>query len=70
MKEYKVIVFEEKGLFAIISGRGKMDPVKFSEFLNFHANGGWRVVTIERELRRKYLLFQVEAMLIILEKNI
>ena len=68
MHQYKVVIFQEAGFFTVIMGQGKMDPIKFGNFLNLHANEGWEVVTIEKENRRKLLLFKVEAMVVVMKK--
>ena len=49
---------------------GKVNPEKFGAFLNVHAAEGFRVVTIEREIRRMLLFFRREAMVCVLEKDI
>jgi hypothetical protein len=69
MKEYKVIVYRE-GLFgSMIFGESKVNPEKMTDFLNDHARGGWRVVTMERERRRELLFFSREAFLITMERD-
>lgn len=70
MKTYKVAIFQEKGLATLLLGAGKMDPIKFADFLNLHAKDGWRVVTIEREIRRAFLFWKREAMVCVLEKDL
>ncbi len=70
MKEYKVIVYREPLLGSLLLGESKVNPVKFSEFLNSNAKEGWRVVTMEREKRRELLLFAREAFLVVLEREI
>jgi hypothetical protein len=37
MKEYKVIIYQESMLSSLFLGSAKVDPIKFSEFLNKHA---------------------------------
>ena len=66
--EYKVEVYQE-GLFgSLLLGQSKVDPEKYSEFLNAMGAQGWRVVTIERERRRMLLLFSREAFVIVFER--
>ncbi|MES2729433.1 MAG: DUF4177 domain-containing protein [Pseudomonadota bacterium] len=66
--EYKVIIYRE-GLFgSIFLGESKVDPVRYTAFLNQHAAEGWRVVTVERETRRALLFFSQEAFLTVLER--
>ncbi len=48
----------------------KVDPVRFSEFLNKNAQQGWRVVTMEGEVRRMLLFFKREAFMVIMEREI
>lgn len=69
MKNYRVAIFQEKGFLTYFFG-GKIDPIRFAEFLNTHASEGYRVVTIEREIRRAMLVFKKEAMVCVLEKDI
>lgn len=70
MKNYKVVIFQERGLATLLLGAGKMDPMKFADFLNIHAAEGWRVVTVEKEIRRAFLFWKREAMVCILEKDL
>jgi hypothetical protein len=69
MKEYKVIIFKESTLGSILLGQSKVDPIKFTNFLNLQAEEGWRVITMEREIRRTLLFFGVESFLVILERE-
>jgi Domain of unknown function (DUF4177) len=69
MKEYKVIVYREPLLGSLLLGESKVNPVKFTEFLNSNAKEGWRVVTMEKENRRELLFFSREAYLVVLEKD-
>ncbi|MEB5696275.1 DUF4177 domain-containing protein [Klebsiella aerogenes] len=56
-------------LGSLLFGASKVDPVKFSEFLNKNAKEGWRVVTMEKDIRRMMLFFKREAYVVILEKE-
>ena len=69
MKEYKAVVYREGLLGNIFLAGSKVNPVKFSEFLNSNAKDGWRVVTMDRESRRALLFFKREAFIVILEKD-
>ncbi|MCO6552342.1 MAG: DUF4177 domain-containing protein [Gilliamella sp.] len=69
MKEYKVVVFQESALSSLILGSAIANEVKFSEFLNKHAQEGWRVVTMEKDLRRLFLFWTREAYLIVMERE-
>ncbi|PIT59921.1 DUF4177 domain-containing protein [Snodgrassella alvi] len=69
MKEYKVIIYQESMLSSLFLGSAKVDPIKFSEFLNKHAQQGWRVVTTEKDMRRMLLFWNREAYVVIMEKD-
>lgn len=70
MKTYKVIIYQEGGLSSFIFGSAKVKPEKMTAMINEEAEKGWRVVAVEKEMRRMGLLWQREAFLIILEKDI
>lgn len=68
--EYKTVIYKE-GLFSsILLGSAKVDPERLSETLNQYGRQGWRVVTMERESRRAFLIFRREAFLVVLERVI
>ena len=67
--EYKAIIYQEGMLGSLILGGGKVDPLKFSEFLNINANNGWRVVTMEKDIRRMLLFFKREAYVVIMMRE-
>ena len=69
MKEYKVVIYQEGMLGSLILGQSKVDPVRFSEFLNSNAIEGWRVVTMEKDIRRMLLFFKREAFLVLMERE-
>lgn len=69
LKEYKVVVYREGLLGSLFLQGSKVDPLKFSEFLNKNAEDGWRVVTMEREVRRMLLFFSREAFMVIMERD-
>ena len=69
MKEYKVVLYQESALSSLILSTAKVDPAKFSAFLNQHAREGWRVVTMEKDVRRMFLFSQREAYLVIMERE-
>lgn len=66
--EYKVIIYREGLLGSIFLAGSKVDPERFSEFLNRNAREGWRVVTMERESRRTLGFWSREAFMVILER--
>lgn len=68
--EYKVAIYREPLLGSIFLGQSRVDPERYSDFLNRNAAQGWKVVTIERELRRELLFFKREAFLTILEREV
>lgn len=69
MKEYKVVIYQESLLSSLFFGAAKVNPIKFSEFLNKQPPEGWRVVTMEKDLRRMLLFFKREAYVVILERD-
>lgn len=69
MMEYKVVIYQEGMLGSLLLGASKVDPVRFGEFLNRNAREGWRVVTMEKDIRRMLLLWKREAYLVILERE-
>lgn len=67
--EYKVVVYQE-GLFgSLFLGNSKVDPLKLSEFLNRNAAEGWRVQTMEKDIRRMLLFFKREAYVIVMVRE-
>ncbi|HGP0981473.1 DUF4177 domain-containing protein [Klebsiella aerogenes] len=69
VKQYKAVIYQEGMLGSLLFGASKVDPVKFSDFLNKNAKEGWRVVTMEKDIRRMMLFFKREAYVVILEKE-
>jgi hypothetical protein len=69
MKEYQVILYTEGMFGSFFLGSSRVDPERFSAFLNRHASDGWRVVTMEREIRRMLLFWEREAFLVIMERD-
>ena len=66
--EYKVAIYREGMLGSLFLGGSKVDPVKFSEFLNRNGDEGWEVVTMEREIRRMLLFFSREAFMVVMKR--
>lgn len=56
-------------LGSLFLGESKVNPMKFTEFLNKNGADGWEVVTIEREVRRMLLFFSREAFLVVMKKS-
>lgn len=69
MKEYKVVIYQEGMLGSLLLGQSKVNPVKFTHFLNSNAKEGWRVVTMEKDIRRMLLVFSREAYVVIMERE-
>ena len=69
MREYKVVIYQEGMLASLFLGAAKVDPIKFTAFLNRNAAEGWRVVTMEKDIRRMLLFWTREAYVVILEKE-
>ncbi len=67
--EYKVAIYRESMLGSLFLGGSKVDPVKFSEFLNANGAQGWEVKTMEREDRRMLLFFNREAFLVVMQRE-
>jgi len=69
MREYKAIVYQEGMFGSLFLGQSKVNPVRFSEFLNANAQDGWEVVTMEKDIRRMLLLFKREGYIVILKRE-
>jgi hypothetical protein len=67
--EYKVALYRENLLGSLFLAGSKVDPVRFSEFLNRNGEQGWEVVTMERESRRMLLFFSREAFMVIMKRE-
>lgn len=70
MKEYKVVIYQEGALASMFLGAANADPVKFSNFLNRNTKEGWRVVTMQKDMRRLFLFWAREAYVIIMERGV
>ncbi len=67
--EYKVIVYREGVLGSLLLGASKINPRRFTDFLNENAVEGWRVVTMEKDIQRLYLFWRREAYTVILSRG-
>lgn len=67
--EYKAVIYQESMLGSLLLGGAKVDPIKFSDFLNNNAQNGWRVVTMEKDIRRMLLLFKREAYVVLMVRD-
>lgn len=68
--EYKVAIYREPLLGSIFLGGSKVDPMRYTEFLNNNAKDGWEVITMEREMRRELLFFKREAFLTVMKRDL
>lgn len=68
--EYKVVIYRESMLGSLFLGGSKVDPIKFTEFLNRSGAEGWEVKTMEKESRRMLLFFEREAFLVVLQREV
>ncbi len=69
MIEYKAVIYQEGMLGSLVLGQSKINPLRFSEFLNANAQDGWEVVTMEKDIRRMLLFFKREGYVVILKKD-
>ncbi|MEE3240225.1 MAG: DUF4177 domain-containing protein [Pseudomonadota bacterium] len=67
--EYKVVIYQEGMLGSLLLGGSKVDPIRFSEFLNAQAQQGWRVQTMEKDIRRMLLFFKREAYVVVMGRG-
>ncbi len=67
--EYKVVIYQEGMLGSLFLGSAKVHPVRFTEFLNKNAAEGWRVQTMEKDIRRMLLFWKREAYIVILGRE-
>jgi hypothetical protein len=68
--EYKVVIYQEGMLGSLLLGASKVDPVRFSDFLNRNSREGWRVVTMEKDIRRMMLFFKREAYVVVMSRSL
>ncbi len=69
MLEYKVVIYQEGMLGSLVLGGSKVNPVRFTEFLNANAADGWHVVTMEKDIRRMLLFWKREAYVVIMARD-
>ena len=67
--EYKVVIYQEGMLGSLLLGGSKVDPIRFSDFLNVQAQQVWRVQTMEKDIRRMLLLFKREAYVVVMGRG-
>ena len=69
MKEYQVVIYQEGMIGSLFLGASKVDPESFADFLNKHAQKGWRVITMEKDVRRMLAFWTREAYLVVMERD-
>jgi len=69
MERYKAVIYQEGMLGSLLLGQSKINPVKFTEFLNLNAAEGWEVVTMEKDIRRMLLFFKREGYIVIMKRS-
>ncbi len=69
MTHYKVVIYQEGMLGSLLLGQSKINPIRFTEFLNANASEGWEVVTMEKDIRRMLLFWKREGYVVILKKE-
>ena len=67
--EYKLVIYQEGMLGSLLLGGSKVDPIRFSEFLYAQAQQGWRVQTMEKDIRRMLLFFKREAYVVVMGRG-
>ncbi len=69
MEQYKVVIYQEGMLGSLLLGQSKINPIRFTEFLNANAREGWKVVTMEKDIRRMLLFWKREGYVVILKRD-
>lgn len=67
--EYKVAIYREGMLGSLFLGQSKVDPLKFTAFLNENGAEGWEVISLEKEVRRMLLFWSREAFVCVMKRN-
>jgi hypothetical protein len=70
MERYKAVIYQEGMIGSLLLGQSKINPVKFTEFLNANASEGWEVVTMEKDIRRMLLFFKREGYIVIMKRGV
>jgi len=68
--EYKVVIYREGLLGSLLLGASKINPVKFSEFLDLNAREGLRVTTMEKDIRRLLLGWRREGDVVVMARGL
>ncbi|WP_292658978.1 DUF4177 domain-containing protein [Nitratifractor sp.] len=69
MLEYKAVLYREGMLGSLLLGQSKVDPIRFTQFLNANAEEGWEVVTMEKDIRRMLLFWRREGYVVIMKRE-
>ena len=69
MIEYNVIIYKEGIIGSLLFGSSKVNPEKFTDFLNQYGIDGWRVVTMEKDIYRTLLFFVREAYVVVMARE-
>lgn len=67
--QYKVVIYKEGIFSSLLFGSGKVNPEKFTDFLNEQTIGNWQVITMEKDIRRLFLFWKRESFVVILGKE-
>ncbi|RAP29511.1 DUF4177 domain-containing protein [Candidatus Marinamargulisbacteria bacterium SCGC AG-343-D04] len=69
MIQYKVVIYKEGIWDSLLLGSSKVNPQRFTDFLNEYGRQGWKVQTMEKELRRLFLFWKRESYILVLSKD-
>jgi hypothetical protein len=69
MRTYQIVLYQEGFLGSLFFGASKVNPERFTAALNEYAREGWRVVTMEKDIRRMLLFWRREAYLVVMERE-
>lgn len=67
--QYKVVIYKEGIFSSLLFGSAKVNPEKFTDFLNEQTIGNWQVITMEKDIRRLFLFWKRESFVVILGKE-
>ena len=69
MVEYKIYIYKEPAFSSIVFHSAKVNEKKLESELNSFAKQGWKVKTMEKEMRRTGLFWSREAFIFVLERE-
>lgn len=67
--QYRVVIYKEGIFSSLLFGSAKVNPEKFTDFLNKQTIGNWQVITMEKDIRRLFLFWKRESFVVILGKE-